>query len=141
MDNERFFFTLAEDQAKMAKCPRASVGCVIVLGGEMILSTGFNGAPAGQVTCLDDGCIIEGGHCVRAVHAEARAIALAAKRGIRLDGAEAYVTLLPCINCMNALIIAGVKMIYYDQSYERAEKDWLHQLARSAHVRLIERTR
>lgn len=94
-----------------------------------------------MVTCHQAECIIEGGHCVRAVHAEVRAITYAAKRGTRLDGAEAFLTLLPCIQCMQALLLSGVSIIHYDEMYEREEAEWVQGLAEHAGVHLQRRVR
>lgn len=125
---ELTFFRIAEELSLRATCPRASVGCVITRNNQ-ILSTGYNGAPAGMPHCSDLGCIMEGGHCVRSVHAEMNAIASAARHGVSLLGATAYCTLLPCINCFNALAQAGVEIILYDRQYEREERAILSNLA------------
>jgi dCMP deaminase len=42
----------------------------------------------------------------------------AAKRGVSIDGAEAYVTHYPCLNCYKALASSGVKKIYYNTDYK-----------------------
>ena len=139
--NEEKNFGIAEAWSRRATCPRASVGCVIVMEDSRIVTGGYNGAPEGQPTCLTDGCIIEGGHCVRAVHAEMRAVAYAARHGYALDRTTAFLTLLPCMNCLNALCLCGVTTIYYDKSYEREEREYVLLLAKRAGVRLIERTR
>lgn len=125
----------------MASCPRKSVGCVIVIPGGTVVAGGWNGAPDHMESCHQSGCIDEGGHCVRSVHAEIRAIAYAAKRGVMLSGAEAYTTLLPCINCMQALLEAGVRTIHYDQEYTREERNTLFKLAEIGRVILKERIR
>ena len=51
------------------------------------------------------------------VHAEANAIAYAAKEGISTKGCSLYVTLSPCINCANLIIQAGIKEVIYTESY------------------------
>lgn len=51
------------------------------------------------------------------IHAEATAIANAAKVGISLDGAEAYVTTFPCPNCARLICLAGIKKVYYSKGY------------------------
>lgn len=84
---------------------------------------------------------MEGGHCVRAVHAEIRAISRAAKAGVVLNESTAFVTLLPCIQCMQALMLCGVREIYYDEVYDRPEKEHVHLLAEQGGIRLTERTR
>ena len=47
------------------------------------------------------------------VHAETNAIATAARRGIKIDGATMYVTSFPCLICMRAIVAAGIKKIVY----------------------------
>jgi dCMP deaminase len=50
----------------------------------------------------------------RAVHAEANAIAQAAKHGIATAGASIYVTLEPCLSCLKLSISAGIREIFYE---------------------------
>jgi deoxycytidylate deaminase len=73
-----------------------------------ILTTGFNGSPAGQGHCDEIGHLMVDGHCVRTIHAETNAIIQAALHGVSTKGATCYVTHLPCINCTKALINAGI---------------------------------
>jgi dCMP deaminase len=42
--------------------------------------------------CDEDGHMMEDGHCVRTIHAEANAIIQAARNGVRIEGADIYVT-------------------------------------------------
>jgi dCMP deaminase len=92
------------------------VGCVLVLD-KRILTTGFNGSPAGQDHCDEIGHLMVDGHCVRTIHAETNAIIQAALHGVSTRGATCYVTHLPCINCTKALINAGVARIVYGEAY------------------------
>ena len=50
---------------------------------------------------------------VCSVHAEANAIAMAAKKGISVDGGTMYVTSFPCLVCMRSIIAAGIKKVFY----------------------------
>lgn len=99
--------------ADRSTCPRGAVGCVLTDQRGVILSSGYNGAPEGAPHCVEVGCLIEGGHCVRAVHAEVNAIAAAARRGVALQSAVAYCTVRPCLRCVYLLLSAGVDVIYY----------------------------
>lgn len=76
--------------SKLGTCKRAKVGAVLTRDGR-IISTGYNGSPPGQPHCLDIGCLMEDGHCRRTTHAEANAIAFAARYGISTQGATLYV--------------------------------------------------
>lgn len=76
--------------SKLGTCKRAKVGAVLTRDGR-IISTGYNGSPPGHPHCLDVGCLMEDGHCRRTTHAEANAIAFAARYGISTQGATLYV--------------------------------------------------
>jgi dCMP deaminase len=52
-----------------------------------------------------------------AVHAEAGAIAFAARKGISLEGASIYVTTLPCPPCAWQIRESGIKKVYYCEGY------------------------
>ena len=66
-----------------------------------------NGSLRGAKHCTDIGCLMVNGHCVRTVHAEANALVQAARHGIRLEGAEIYVTASPCFDCFKLIANAG----------------------------------
>ena len=57
------------------------------------------------------------GHCLRSTHAEANAIVQGALHGVGLDGATAYCTHQPCVNCAKLLISAGIVKIVYLEPY------------------------
>ena len=113
---EEYFMEVARTVATRATCPRASVGAVLVRD-HRILTTGYNGAPRGIAHCTEAGCIVVNDHCQRATHAEANAIVQGALHGVGLQGATAYCTHQPCVNCSKLLISAGVTKIVYDQPY------------------------
>lgn len=130
----QYFLNLASVVATRATCPRKAVGCVIVRDNR-ILTTGYNGAVAGEVNCIDSltddnnhaklsgdrgGCIVENDHCVRTVHAETNAVSEAARRGVSLDAATAYVTIKPCWTCYKLLLNAGIVNIHWGEEYGRA---------------------
>jgi dCMP deaminase len=117
---ERYFMNLALQAATRSTCPRKSVGAVIVRD-RSILSTGYNGSIRGAPHCTDVGCLMENDHCVRTVHAEANALVQAARNGVRLEGAEIYVTASPCFNCFKLIANSGIRKIYYGEFY-RDEK-------------------
>jgi len=107
---------LAIQVATRSTCPRKHVGAVIVRD-KTILSTGYNGSIRGASHCTEAGCLMENGHCIRTVHAEANALVQAARNGVRLEGAEIYVTASPCFNCFKLIANAGLKTIYYGELY------------------------
>jgi dCMP deaminase len=113
---DEYFMQIAHTVSTRATCPRAAVGCVLVRE-HRILTTGYNGAPRGVAHCTEVGCTLVNDHCVRATHAEANAVVQAALHGVVLDGAVAYCTHQPCVNCSKLLISAGVTRIIFDQPY------------------------
>lgn len=107
-----YFVEISRVVASRSTCPRASVGAVIVKDNR-IISTGYNGAPAGQPHCIDEGCIIEHNHCTRAIHAEVNAVAAAARFGLPVEGATLYYwdslgRPLSCSNCLQVMKAAGI---------------------------------
>ena len=113
---DEYFIGVARMVASRATCDRKHVGTVLVRD-RSILSTGYNGSIRGMPHCTDVGHMMEDGHCVRTVHSEANAIAAAAKNGVCIEGAAAYVTAFPCWNCFKLLANSGVKEIYYSDLY------------------------
>lgn len=111
-----YWHAIARVVATRATCPRRSVGCVLVRDNR-VLSTGYNGSPSGEPHCTDVGCDMQHGHCVRTVHAEANAIAQAARHGVSVEGATAFVTLEPCGRCAALLRSAGVEVSYWAERY------------------------
>lgn len=139
---------MARIMAYRGTCSRMSVGVVIAQNGRL-LSTGYNGAPAGMTHC-DHSCNcgtkdLEGNHaslcpadgaCTVAVHGEANSIAYAARHGIRLDGSQLYTTLSPCVPCAQLIINAGIIEVHFDKLYR--DQAGLNLLS-DARVYLIDR--
>lgn len=100
---------------RRSTCLRRQVGAVLVREGR-ILSTGYNGAPAGVPHCMPDSCG-PSNPCIRTIHAEANVIAFAARTGVITDGTSLYTTASPCIECAKLLINAGVCRVIYDEEY------------------------
>ncbi len=116
VDWHEYFMNIATEVATRSTCDRKHVGAVIVRD-KTILSTGYNGSVRGLPHCDDAGHMMEDGHCVATIHAEANAIIQAAKNGVRVDGAEIYITASPCWNCFKIVANAGIKNIYYGEFY------------------------
>jgi dCMP deaminase len=117
-DWDSYFMKIAYAVSERSTCDRAFVGCVLVLE-KRILTTGFNGSPAGQPHCDDMGHLIVEGHCVRTIHAETNAIIQAALHGVSTKGSTCYVTHFPCINCAKVLINAGISRLVFSVSYRQ----------------------
>lgn len=107
---------IAEVVASRATCDRKHVGAVIVRD-KTILATGYNGSIRGLGHCDEEGHMMEDGHCVRTIHAEANAVIHAARHGVRIEDATAYVTASPCWGCFRILANAGIKRIVFGEFY------------------------
>ena len=58
----------------------------------------------------------------RASHAEANAIAQAARHGVAIKGASLYVTLEPCYVCMKLLATAQIDKVYFELGYDSKDQ-------------------
>jgi len=114
--------SIAFDLAKLGTCDRKQVGALIVRDGRCI-SWGYNGAPPGAPHCSynnhgyprEEKVYAEG--CLNATHAEANALAFAARQGISTDKATLYVTVSPCPVCSRLLIAAGIRAVGFTEEY------------------------
>lgn len=109
---ERTLLDMAVVAATRSTCARLHVGAVLARDGR-VLSTGYNGAPAGRPHCAhrDDR------PCRTAVHAETNAVAFAARHGVTVEGATLYLTHSPCLGCAGLLINSGVAEVVYLEPY------------------------
>ena len=129
------FMEMAQVISGWTSCFRKgrAIGCVIVKD-KRIMTTGYNGAPAGMKTCK------ERGYCLRrrlnipsgtraevcyAIHAEQNAIIQAAKLGVCIEGATLYCTHQPCSVCAKMIVNAGIRRVVYEQGYP---DDFTHEI-------------
>lgn len=103
----------ASIMATRSTCNRLAVGCVIAQEGRP-LSTGYNGPPAGRPHCKHKP---KSDPCVSAIHAERNAIIWAARKGVAIEGADLYVTHMPCLSCAGDIIQAGISSVWYASAY------------------------
>ena len=119
-----YFMEMARVVSRRSTCLRRSVGALLVRD-KRILTTGYNGAPAGLPHCEQVGCRreqlgIPSGErqeLCRALHAEQNAIIQAALHGVSVDGATLYCTAQPCVICSKMLINSGIKGVVYAEGY------------------------
>lgn len=131
---DRYFLNIARQVATRATCLRKHVG-VVVVRDRSILATGYNGSVRGLSHCLDVGCMMEDGHCVRTVHAEINALAQAGQNGVSLNRAMIYTTASPCWSCFKVLANTGINEIVFEEFY-RDER--IFEAAKEAGVLLRE---
>lgn len=132
--------------AERSTCSRAHVG-VVIAHESRVVSQGYNGAPAGMDHCNHtcdcgfpgkDGLLFKDKHlsncatysgCQIAIHAEANAIAFAAKHGVSTNGASLYTTMAPCLSCSQLIINAGILRVYMLSEYR--DDSGVHLLKRA----------
>ena len=136
MSWDEYFFRIAQVVASNSKCLSRQIGAVLVKD-KFIVSTGYNGPPAGVEHCADrnmrwakDGFLKwfpikdfkrtctrrllgyesgEGLNWCPAAHAERNAIDIAARLGHSTEGCTLYLTwLIPCLECAKSIINAGI---------------------------------
>jgi dCMP deaminase len=134
---------MAETLSLLGTCDRAHVGAIIIKEGRAV-SWGYNGAPPGMPHCedndhgwrdfahdavlrnqvstevdrrewIDAQLLLHG--CRNTTHAEANAIAFAARQGISTDGAQMFTTVSPCETCAKLIIAAGITDVHYITEY------------------------
>ena len=129
VSKENYYLDIAQTVAERCTCLRKRYGAIIVKN-DVILSTGYNGAPRGRKNCIDlaycmrDKLNIPRGEryeMCRSVHAEANAI-IAAPRD-RMLGATLYMTCVnpkdgslyegtnSCMMCKRQIINAGIETV------------------------------
>jgi len=128
---DEYFLLIAKLVSTRSTCNSRPTGAVLVKDRQ-ILATGYNGSMPGAPHCTDqvmpDGSpychrralniadVDKYNYC-RASHAEANAIAQAARYGVAVKGATLYVTLQPCFVCIKLLATAQIKRVYFELAY------------------------
>lgn len=118
---DEIYMELACKLAKRSHCVKMQVGAVLCKDTR-IISLGYNGPPAGTHNCDEEwqahGCPRDSkGGCSLAIHAEQNAIIYAAKNKASIEGSTMYVTLSPCLACARMIFTAGIKQVYFLNSY------------------------
>ncbi len=138
------FMQLANTIGSWSSCYQNNrkIGAVIVRN-KRILTTGYNGAPAGIKSCTEKGV------CMRrrmgipsgtkhelcyAIHAEQNAIIQAAKLGLSIEGATLYCTHQPCVICAKMIVNSGIGKVIYGEGYP---DDFALEIFKEAGVELL----
>lgn len=119
------FMDTAERFAQLSSAKRLQVGAVVVKDNR-ITSIGYNGTPSGwDNNCeewIEDGDLGSGWKTKpEVIHAEANAISKLAKSSDSGEGASIFVTHAPCVECAKLIYGAGIKHVYYRNSYRNEE--------------------
>ena len=129
VSKDNYYLDIAQTVAERSTCLRRAFGAIIVKN-DVIVSTGYNGAPRGRKNCCDLGTCIreqlgiprgERYELCRSLHSEANAIIAAPRE--QMLGATLYMTcvdpkdgkLLPgttsCMMCKRMIINAGISTL------------------------------
>jgi len=114
------FMSIAQTMANRATCARRKVGAVIVDKNNYILSTGYNGQPAGFEHCIEAHCAGyacksgEGLDLCEALHAEQNAIARLKEP---FNAYSMYCTTAPCVACTKLILATSIVNVYVLESY------------------------
>jgi len=129
---DEYFMLIAKLVSTRSTCNSRPTGAVLVKD-KQLLATGYNGSMPGAPHCSDEVMPDGSPYChrrvlkiadvdkynyCRASHAEANAIAQAARYGVAIKGASLYVTLQPCFVCVKLLATAQIERVYYELAYE-----------------------
>jgi dCMP deaminase len=115
------FMDTAERFAQLSSAVRLKVGAVVVKDNR-IISIGYNGMPAGWTNECEELVHRIAEEPIQrtkdeVIHAEANAIAKLARDGESGLGSDVFCTHAPCIQCAKIIYGAGVKKLYYRNSY------------------------
>lgn len=118
------YMDVAERFSELSTARKLKVGCVVVKD-DRIISIGYNGTPSGWDNSCEEVVYTEGEYDVdikyktkpEVLHAEMNALMKLAKSSESGEGAEMYVTHLPCIECAKGIYQAGIKKVYFRNDY------------------------
>lgn len=118
----KFLETLDRLEPK-AKCIRANIAAMLVKGNKILVKH-CNDWHA-EANCLKIGCIRNIKHVKSGTQreicygmcAEQWCLSIAAKKGLKTNGATCYVTKHPCRICESLLAEAGIKRVVYQEGY------------------------
>lgn len=137
-----YFMGIADLTSKLSYAKRLQVGAVIVKGNQ-IIGTGYNGMPTGWENNCEDKEYMDGDaggwlspeeiqegwplkdeierYRLRTrpevLHAESNAIAKVARSTESSDGATLFCTHAPCIECAKLIYQSGISTVYYREQY------------------------
>ena len=135
-DKQNYYLDMAEVALERGTCIRRNFGAVIVKN-DVIISTGYTGAPRGRANCIDRGVCLreqmkiprgERYEFCRSVHAEANAIISASREemlgatlylvGRDMKTGEIMTDANSCTMCKRMIINAGIRQVVIRRSHD-----------------------
>ena len=119
-----YYMKVAQLTSTLSYAKRLQVGSVIVKGNK-ILATGYNGMPSGwdntcettEIVELDEKFIKQLVTKQEVLHSETNAIAKVSASTESSEGATMFCTHAPCINCAKLIYQSGINNLYYRDTY------------------------
>ena len=119
-----YYMSVADLTSNLSYARRLQVGAVIVKGNK-ILGTGYNGMPSGWDNNCEDEIIIECDEKFiktlktkpEVLHAESNALMKVSASTESSQGSVLFCTHAPCIDCAKLIYQSGVDTVYYRNQY------------------------
>lgn len=120
---DKKFLTIIDKMEPKAKCIRANIAAMFVKNDKILVKATNDWHK--EANCKKIGCIRNIRHVKHGERreicygmcAEQWCLSLAAKKGIKTQGATCYVTKHPCRICESLLVEAGIKRVVYQEGY------------------------
>lgn len=132
---DSYFMRLADLAALRSNCMKRRVGCVIVRGNRVV-ATGYNGTPRNLTNCNEGGCPRcnkgqgsgAGLNTCLCLHAEENALLESGRdriagggTGTDADKPVLYCNTCPCLTCSIKIVQSGIREVVYAHSYSMDE--------------------
>ena len=119
-----YYMKIAELTSTLSYAKRLQVGSVIVKGNK-ILATGYNGMPSGwdnecetvEIVEIDEKFVKKLVTKQEVLHSETNAIAKVSASTESSEGSTMFCTHAPCINCAKLIYQSGINSLYYRDTY------------------------
>ena len=119
-----YYMKVAELTSTLSYAKRLQVGSVIVKGNK-ILDTGYNGMPSGwdnecetvEIVEIDEKFSKQLVTKQEVLHSETNAIAKVSASTESSEGSTMFCTHAPCINCAKLIYQSGINSLYYRNTY------------------------
>lgn len=121
-NSDKFFMSIAEDEAKKSSDWWRRVGAVIVKDREVLFKAYNWHVPSEHTPYIngDPRDFVEAGklsHICSSIHSEQNVIAQAAHEGVSLCGANIYVSVFPCPMCARLIALSGIKRCFFKEGH------------------------
>jgi len=130
---DEVYLRMAMAMSKRSTCLDKQVGCVITSYNDIVLATGYNGAPRGRPHCIDHGTcwkdLYNSPDKCPSAHAEQNALIQCTRP---YDIKTVYCTLSPCIACVRMIMNTSCIRIVFLQEHKHPEPRelwkgaWIH---------------